>query len=180
MARPLITRARTIEKRNWKSIRGILQRVTALETASAGHLDGRFDKCRVYHDTTQSVGLGAFRWVNFNSTDFDLNGLHNDSVDNTRITIPTTGYYMAGCNIRWASGIGYRQTEIYINRTTIIAFDQDFVDTTANFAHTLSTPFLLTAGQYLEVRCFQDDSGGALNISQYGNASPTFWAFRIE
>src|SRR5262249_32498032 len=108
----------------------------------------------------------------FDTENYDTDNYHDNITNNSRLTIPTTGYYGFGVSGLWGTQpVGYRKATIYQNDTT--ALSSDARTNVVSNEHSLSMEFHLTAGDYLTVKVFQT-SGGVLSWSPLGG----FWISR--
>lgn len=133
-------------------------------------------RCRVYNSAAISVANATDQALTFNSERYDTDTMHSTAVNTSRITFTTAGLYAVGATLQWASNAtGYRETIIMLGGTTFIAGVSTPAVNGAVTLQTLSTTYPFTAGQYVELRVYQN-SGGALNIEQSSSLSPEFWA----
>lgn len=122
-----------------------------------------------FHNTTQSLANATFTALNFNSEDYQVGALHSTSVNNSRVTIATTGKYLFVVTVCFVpNATGQRIIVGKVNGTTF--FDKlDFpTNGTQTFEAQLSKLIALTAGDYVEIFAFQD-SGGSLNVGDATN-----------
>lgn len=138
--------------------------------------------CRLY-SSSQSIPDSAWDAVGFDAEIWDVGGMHSTSSNNTRITIPTgwSGIYrVGGCVSFVTSTAGHnRAVRITINGNTS-PMVEDMRDPDANASKVanriaVETLYILDAGWYVELECYQD-TGGALNIEQRSAFSPIFYA----
>jgi hypothetical protein len=133
-----------------------------------------------YKSAVQSINNSTWTALTFDTENFDTNTFHDNSTNNTRLTIPTGkgGYYSIGGNIVFAgNATGIRAVGIYKNGSAFVYVSGIpggvASDIRANFAYVMS----LTAGDYVEVYALQT-SGGALNIMS-SQSDTTFSAYLI-
>lgn len=136
--------------------------------------------CRVYNSANIShTTSGTWQVVTFDSERWDTGGMHSTVTNTSRITIPTGcgGKYLIGYNLGFATNTsGLRGAQVYVDGSIVI--EHQLTDTvSASYSWLLSGSTLasLSAGQYIELRAWQN-SGGALNIAANSNYSPEFWA----
>ena len=138
----------------------------------------KFSGCRVYKSAVQSITSGAYNYATFDTEAYDTDNYHNNVTNNTRLTVPTDGYYRVSWHVSWALGAGITDCWFIINGAT---GDRYAGQETPNMSvsNTVqsngSTTVYMTAGQYVELMPFQT-SGAGLNIS--AGASGTY--FTIE
>jgi len=113
------------------------------------------------NNTTQTV-------LSYDSETYDTDGFHDNSVNNSRITIPAGlgGYYIVNSKFSWntTNTTGRRSVEIRKNGTT--ALGNVAYAATQYTGGNLSFVVNLSAGDYIETRAWQD-SGGALNANNH-------------
>lgn len=128
---------------------------------------------RVYKTADQAITTGGGgTLVTWNVEDFDTSGLHDNAVNNTRLTIPgaggskASGLWLFNAQVRWASNIvGDRSLRILKNGTIISQVDTpaSFTVAGARSQATIVTQLDPVVSDYFEVQVLQT-SGGDLNI----------------
>lgn len=151
------------------------------------YLDGRNDRCRVYHSVAQAINPATWTALAFDSERFDPNGMHSGASP-TRITIATTGTYLVGGSARFATS-NTDQTDRYLCISvngvpgvgTSIARQMGHMSCGATKVLTLSVSTLweFTAADFVELCAFQN-SGGVLNVDAVAAFTPEFWIQRFE
>ena len=120
----------------------------------------------------QSISNTTLTAVTFNTELFDTDGFHDNSTNNSRITIPAgkAGKYLFTAKAMWLvnSGGGIRFIQLTKNGTDITGDNN--VTPNANFGVTsqVNQVFNLAVSDYIEAKIYQD-SGGALSVA--GSAS---------
>lgn len=134
--------------------------------------DGR-DAVQVYKSATQSVANSTSTVVTWNTVPlFDRNLLFNPS--NNRIYIKTAGIYAIYAQIRFTAAGGTTTTlNVYVNG--VQKNDRNTPNIAAYAAFSSDTVLYLEAGDYVDVRTFQD-SGGTRTIDSYSLASYLYCA----
>lgn len=137
----------------------------------------------VVNSVTLSIPNSTFTPVAFDATTTDSVGLHSDIINNTRITIPSTGkitgLWIFHAHIIWAaSAAGNRR--IFLRKNGSILYG-DSMSPSPGGGGFFSQEVLSyiddpNAGDYFEIVAVQD-SGGALNIM--GNAGSYFEAVHL-
>ncbi len=127
--------------------------------------------------TNFSVGNNTYTPVAFDAHDYDTDSIHSDSVNNTRLTIPTITGVTTGL---WAFGAyGYTDIttgrvdcEFRLNGSTIIGFNEYSANSTIGpfAAH---SQYVFSAADYVE--CMVRTVGGAANAVFDAGASPYFF-----
>jgi len=149
---------------------------TGLKWATASSAS-TFVGCSVYPSGLQTVSNDSWTAINWGAEFFDSNSFHDNTTNNTRLTIPSGkgGYYFIGATVGWNdNGTGVREHKIYLNGAAyspIRAYTSVWnagsgKETVAYIATILS----LSAGDYIEVYGRQT-SGGNLSATTVGNFS---------
>lgn len=131
--------------------------------------------CLVSKSTDQTVSTGiGFTMLTFDTEAYDTDAFHNPVTNNSRLTIPTTGFYILTGQITWASSTtGYRTLRLYKNGTAagIGGFSVETVPKATGDQNGVSAILSCTAGDYFEIGCRQN-SGANLNVlASGGNAT---------
>jgi hypothetical protein len=153
-------------------VANISEEVTALLTA---FVNGRA-RASVYHNTTQSLTSGSAAALNFNSEDFDVGTLHDTVTNNTRVTIPANNagvYLVVGGTQFAANATGFRQLELRLNGTTVLATVSLPVNGATPTVAQIAAVVSLSVADYLELIATQN-SGGALNAGSATRALASF------
>jgi len=139
--------------------------------------------CRVRRTAALSISDNSATAVSFDDEDFDTDGMHSTSVNNSRITINTAGIYVVGFTGTLAGSADYVRTyaELRINGATGIARQQTSGTTSAvPQAINVTTVYLFSATDYVEVLVYQDNTANAArNLELVADRSPEFYAARI-
>lgn len=127
-----------------------------------------FSGARVTKSAVQSLSNDTDTISTFNTETFDVDGYHDNSVNNSRLTIPTgkTGYFLIVAQNTWAANTtGTRNMRIKKNGSTYIAASESPANVSSfNKADTISSIAYLVATDYVEVEVYQN-SGGSLNVN---------------
>lgn len=133
-----------------------------------------FVGCRVYKSSGQTVGT-TYTALTFDTESFDTDTMHDNVTNNTRITIPTTGYYLIGglCTTDANANGG---AQVRVNGTTLIGTNSNgnAAASVQNGGHT-STIYNLTAGDYVELLGYF----GSSQTSTSGLNGTQFWVYKI-
>ena len=115
----------------------------------------------------QSISNATFTALTWDSEDYDTNTYHDNSTNNSRITIPTGkgGYYLISGVIDYVNNAtGNRAIELRKNGSAVNYLFFLLPSTASNApAFPMSYTLNLSAGDYLELFTYQT-SGGALNV----------------
>jgi len=143
------------------------------KTAASG---STYSGVSLYKSAAQTVSNSTFTAITWDSERYDTDSYHSTSTNTSRITIPSgkSGYYiLTGSNVWDANATGNRGLELRKNGTSLyyLFFQDGFAsnDGTYPFTGTIN----LTAGDYIEVFCWQS-SGGNLNLNG-GAGGATVW-----
>ncbi len=130
----------------------------------------------VYKTSNQAIATATTTTITWDAEQFDTNGFHDNSTNNSRMTIPSgyAGKYLIIGLISWgSSATGYRISEIFKNGST-----QGFTWSGAmqGYYGVVVTSILnLAVSDYIEIKGYQN-SGGNLNAA--GAATESY--FQIQ
>lgn len=132
------------------------------------------DTCYVQKNSAganQTIANNTATALTFDSEVIDTNTMHDNSTNNSRITIKKTGYYLINAAIRWEttnSGGYSRKISIYVGGSEIATNIMLPVTTASTSApsQVISTILSLSATNYVELYVYQD-SGTTLDISRW-------------
>jgi hypothetical protein len=148
---------------------------------ATGLLEHHSPGVAAYHNANQSINNNTDTSLALNSERFDDAAFHDNSTNNSRLTVPTgyTGWYAISGNCQYANNsTGLRQTSIMVDGTTYLAVNLQPAVSGATTIVNVSCVYYLTAGQYIELRGYQT-SGGSLNVETAGNWSPELRMVRL-
>jgi hypothetical protein len=137
-----------------------------------------FVGARVFNSANQAISNATGTFLSFNSEDLDTNNFHDNSTNNSRLTVPTgyAGKYLATFQLRYYSGadngVGTRVGSIQKNRTNVLATYSFIPNASIAVTCTVSTIVNLVVGDYLEVDTYQT-SGTTMNT--FGTSDCTFF-----
>jgi hypothetical protein len=134
-----------------------------------------FVGCSLYKSSNQNATNGVSTSVTFESELFDTNGFHDNSTNNTRITIPTgyAGKYLITSVIQWgANSSGIRVNDIKLNGSTFLGYS--YMDAGGYQSCQVSMIQDLAVGDYIEMIGYQN-SGSTVTIGG-GGRGETFFA----
>lgn len=125
----------------------------------------------VYRGSAKSIANNTETLIDFDNEIFDTDGFHSNSVDNTRLTVPSGkgGYYLIIATLPWASNAnGERQIILNKNGSDNLLF----ITTPGAQATTNPVSVIrnLSAGDYIELEAYQT-SGGNLNVPVAGGTT---------
>lgn len=125
----------------------------------------------------QSITTGTWTPVQHNAADvYDTNDFHDPVTNNSRATIPSGlgGLYAIGAHVSFtANATGRRGAQLYLNGATDLSTILVTTNASGSTNLTINTQYALAAGDYVEVRAFQESGGnltvgGALWIARLG------------
>lgn len=132
-----------------------------------------FSGCSLYKSTDQSIANATTTIITFDSENYDVDGYHDNSTNNSRITIPSgkAGKFLfAGC-IAWGGNTtGQRNAYLYKNGSAIrnlVALPPIQIGTDVSIIP-FSTVVDAAVGDYFELAGMQD-RGAALDAKQGSN-----------
>lgn len=124
-----------------------------------------FVGCRVYASGSTTVNNSTDVILGFNNEDFDTNGFHDNSTNNSRITIPTgyAGKYLVTADVAWSgNSSGQRVLQIFKNGSQLLTTYSGA--TTGNlFGQSYVVVVNLAVGDYIQVDVNQN-SGSSLTV----------------
>jgi hypothetical protein len=136
--------------------------------------------CRVYHNTTQSIGDATEVTVAFNAERFDTNTMHDTATNNSRITFNTAGLYVVHFTGALPALTTYSliYAVIIVNGATRIAYDLKTPTTfSAAPVFNVNTTYKFAAADYAQVLVYQDNTANtAQNLASSAAYSPEFAA----
>lgn len=113
----------------------------------------------VYQTAATSIAdsMGTFTTVAFDTEDFDDNGWHDNSTNNSRITVDETGRYELSATVGFATTVnGAFAIAYFVNGTEIERFAIESGPTQFPYTFNLSARKInLTSGDYVELKAIQ-------------------------
>lgn len=113
----------------------------------------------------------------FDTEQYDTDAYHSTVSNTSRLTVPVAGYYLIGGTIATENGSGVVIAEIRLNGTTDLAWSQVSNGGGIQPRVQVTTPWLMAASDYVELRGFQN-TGGNADMSG-GLIETRFWIHRI-
>lgn len=125
--------------------------------------------CRVKKSGSQSINNSTLTAITFDQEVRDDGGWHDNSTNNTRLTVPTgkDGWYIAMGQIRYAGNAsGQRISQVKLNGTTVIGYQiLPNLSTTDPMRTIVTSAFYLVATDYVELIGWHNiTGGGTLNV----------------
>ncbi len=139
---------------------------------------GPTEVARAFHSVDQAITNVVATVLAFNSELFDTDTMHDNAVNNSRLTINTAGKWLFGFNGRWENNAtGTRHCRLLKNGTTIVG-QQEIAVGTGEHEQCVTFPVQdAIVTDFFEIEVLQN-SGGALDMETGGSPSQTFWAHR--
>jgi hypothetical protein len=135
-----------------------------------------------YSNASQSIANATNTAIALQAENFDTNSFHDDTTNNSRMTIPAGkgGKYLVQGALLWQNGTsGARTLGFFKNGSQVALWDVTPVSaTTWSFACSMAMD--LVATDYVELYAVQQ-SGGAVNVygSNIGNGTSTFFSVSL-
>jgi hypothetical protein len=131
-------------------------------TIGAGSI---FNGASVYGSAYISLANNTDTAITFNSEFYDTNSYHSTSTNTSRLTVPTTGYYLITVSVGFAANaLGYRFAKVQKNGSTNVGSLGINYSPSGTYDVQLNQSIVVsaTAADYFEIIVFQN-SGGALD-----------------
>jgi hypothetical protein len=127
-----------------------------------------FVGCRVYKAASQTVSaISTYTAITFDAETFDTNNFHDNTTNNSRITIPSgkSGKYLFTFDTACTAS-SVKRMALYVNGTLV----QTKIGDQPNYPGGVSWTYLadLTAGQYAEIFAWNDASTIYYSTAQFG------------
>jgi hypothetical protein len=129
-----------------------------------------FVGCRAYASNDQNVANSTNVIIGFNNENFDSNGFHDNSTNNSRLTIPTgyAGKYFVWSNIVYSGSTSSNRVLQVLKNGNIVSEFYSGAGTSNGFTIYGFLFMDLAVGDYVQVQTNQG-SGGTLTV--YGSTS---------
>lgn len=138
---------------------------------------------RIRQAANQTIPTNTLTVLNFSSGEtWDLDDLHDNVDNNSRLTINHAGRYLVGGTIWWdTNATGYRQLNLLKNGTDNIDIDYQPGNIIAGIGsvNKCVTIHEFLQGDYVQMQVYQT-SGGNLDVLPGFDWTPHFWAHRIS
>jgi len=153
---------------------------TGLKWAAASG-GSTFVGVRLTKSANQSISNSTATAISFNGETYDTDGFHDNSTNNTRITIPSgkDGYYLIYGNIGWGiNATGRREFSLRKNTSTTLSDGGTGPTSGAYVSNIFSIVLNLAAADYIELFGFQT-TGGAFDVESTTNLGTTFGVVKL-
>ncbi len=119
---------------------------------------------RARRTAVQSIPNGVFTPIQLTSETWDHLAMHSNA-NNTRLVAPIDGIYLMTAGVFWTeTSVGERDLGLRLNGgSKFVGFTANSATDISNAPLTISTVYLLNAGEFVEA-VVEQTSGGALNL----------------
>jgi hypothetical protein len=137
----------------------------AWATPSAG---SSFAGAYVTNSTNTTVSNNTLTTLAFNQETYDTNAFHDNSTNNSRLTIPSgkAGYYLVTAQGQWDVNATARRELILYKNGSAIGGQEVTASSSAYPSHSFNLPLSLAVGDYLEIKCYQGSGGNLIFYTQ--------------
>ena len=131
-----------------------------------------FVGCMAHRSADKSISTGVETVIDWDAEDYDSGTMHDNSTNNSRITVPSDGKYLVTAKIAWANSSASGRRLAYLNKngtSSASALPSGLfeiplpTDGSANPSHIITVVVNLTTSDYLTISVSQD-SGGSLSV----------------
>lgn len=130
-------------------------------------------RVRAYNDADVPLPSGALTVMPLNSERWDTANMHDNAVNNSRLTAPVDGLYTINGHCVIETGTGDRVLYIRLNGSIYIAEHSIDGTTALTTRGSIGTQYEMSAGDYVEFLVYQN-SGLALIVASIAQYSPEF------
>ena len=136
--------------------------------------------CRVRQTIAQTIPNSGFTALLFDTEDIDYDSGHSTTVNTSRYTAQTQGWYWISYNTTFAANAtGTRQAKLYLNGTTELpgTYQEQGVNSGTTQTNIAGAALIfLTVGDYVELLALQN-AGGSLNTvaNAFSQSSICIW-----
>lgn len=129
--------------------------------------------CKVHKTAEQTISHNTSTIVTFDAETFDPSNFHDNSTNNSRITVGTTGKYLVVALAQFnSSAVGIRALRFFVNGVN--TFSATVQPVNGGGTDVMGIYYInLTAGDYVEMGVFQT-SGGDLGLAGGGDGNTQF------
>lgn len=139
--------------------------------SSGGSGASTFSGASVYKGSDQSISTATSTVVSWDNEDYDTDSYHDNVTNNSRFTVPTTGYYQIRCQVGWDVGnaTGIRQLVVTREGTSVAVNNVTVSNNANNVHHEVVLTLYMTGSSYVQIFAYQN-SGVALSLKGYSYA----------
>jgi len=140
---------------------------------------GYTEGARVYHNANQSAPYNTYTILNFNSETYDTDNIHDNIVNNSRLTCRTAGVYIITLSLDITdTAVGYREAWFVCNSRDYFAGVTSNADIGTEVYQALSAIYRLNVDDFIEAEVYQN-SGLPAIYGYWEHYSPYFAMQRI-
>ena len=141
---------------------------TTVSTAPA------FVGCRAYQSGDTTIPTSTDVIIGFNNENFDSNGFHDNSTNNSRMTIPTgyAGKYAVWANLAYSGSSGTNRVVEILKNGSSVAATYSPSSTSNAMTVFINLNMDLAVGDYLQVRTNSQGATGSLTVFGSSSLSP--------
>lgn len=142
---------------------------TGLKWATPASGGSTFVGASAWMNSTLAIANATFTSVPLADESFDTNSIHDNTTNNSRMTIPAgyAGKWLINGSILWQTGTGQRSIGVYKNGSYYGIWDVT-PGAGGSTAQNMSVVISCAVSDYIEMKVYQG-SGGNLNL--YGNSA---------
>jgi hypothetical protein len=85
-----------------------------------GGSSNAFSGCQVAISVDQNVTGSTNNIVTFDVSNYDTNGYHSTTTNNSRLTAPAAGYYLVVANLRFTAASVQAYAQIFVNGNALV------------------------------------------------------------
>jgi hypothetical protein len=117
-----------------------------------------FVGCRAYQSNDTTIANSTNVIIGFNNENFDSNGFHDNSTNNSRMTIPTgyAGKYQVFANLSYDGSTASNRVVDILKNGSIVATTYSGQSTSNAFSCTINLAMDLAVGDYVQVQTSQN------------------------
>ena len=129
-----------------------------------------FVGCRAYQSGDTSIANSTNVIIGFNNENFDSNGFHDNSTNNSRMTIPAgyAGKYQVFANLAYDGNTTSNRVVDILKNGSIVATSYSGASTTNAFTCSINLAMDLAVADYIQV---QTSQGSGSTRTVYGSSS---------
>jgi hypothetical protein len=132
--------------------------------------------CRAYNLSSISIANNTVVVVSLNRERADTDSMHDNTTNNSRLTINTAGFYVGGASVAWGSSTtGKREMWIIVNGSVLICGMEIPAPATGGVNVTIPFGHYFAEDDYIEFQVRQA-SGGSLDLDANPQEGPELWA----
>lgn len=133
-----------------------------------------FVGCRAYQSGDTTIPASTDVIIGFNNENFDSNGFHDNSTNNSRMTIPSgyAGKYAVWANLAYSGSSGTNRVVEILKNGSSVAATYSPSSTSNAMTVFINLNMDLAVGDYLQVRTNSQGATGSLTVFGSSSLSP--------